>query len=108
MANDEILLKALHGKTKVRLTFHSKEDGGTLVRTCAPMDVGPSRRAKDKSVRYHLWDFDSDSASHTLSLLPGQVVSVEATPEPFDPASFVTWDTKKPPWFVKRDWGSFS
>lgn len=108
MVDEKILVEAIRGKRKVRLMFHSKEDASSLVRMCAPMDVGPSRRAKDKSVRYHFWDFDSDTASHTLSLLPTQVLSIEVTAEPFDPAGFVSWDTKKSPWFIERDWGPYS
>ncbi len=97
-------------RRKVILTFASKEDEGLqLTRTCAPMDYGPSRRATDQSDRYHFWDYDSDSPGgrHTLSLLPGQVVSIEETGEHFNPAEFVTWD---PPydWFYPRDWREFS
>ncbi|WP_081609391.1 hypothetical protein [Zestomonas thermotolerans] len=98
-------VQAIQSKNKVRLTFHSKEDGRPLVRVCAPMDYGPSRRAKDKSDRFHLWDYESDSAQHVLSLLPNQVIRVEVLPELFDPAEFVTWDTQ---WFVQRDWGHYS
>ena len=99
---------AIHAKQKVRLTFFSKEDGHTLVRTCAPMDFGPSRRTKNKEDRYHLWDYESDTSTHTLSLLPGQVVSIEVLEEVFDPSEFVTWSTTTSPWFVRRDWGTHS
>lgn len=37
-------VSALHEKKKIRLTFYSKEDADVVVRTCAPMDYGPSRR----------------------------------------------------------------
>ena len=96
---------AIHSKNKVILTFHSKEDGHSLTRTCAPMDYGPSTRAHNKSDRFHFWDYDSDTAKHTLSLLPEQVISIEVLPEKFDPAEFVTWQTN---WIVKRDWGTYS
>jgi hypothetical protein len=96
---------AIHSKNKVLLTFHSKEDGHSLTRTCAPMDYGPSTRAHNKSDRFHFWDYDSDTAKHTLSLLPEQVISIEVLPETFDPAEFVTWQTN---WIVKRDWGTYS
>ena len=79
---------AIHSKNKIRLTFYSKEDGIQLVRTCAPMDYGPSRRAANKDDRFHLWDYDSDTKSHTLSLLPNQIVSIDVLPEQFDPAAF--------------------
>lgn len=72
------------------------------------MDYGPSRIAKDKSDRYHLWDYDSDKARHTLSLMPNQVVNIKVLPEHFDPAEFVTWDTNNSRWFFPRDWGAYS
>lgn len=104
----DTFIAAIHAKKKLRLTFYSKEDGTNLVRTTAPLDFGPSRRAADKSDRFHFWDYDSDTARHVLSLLPEQVVSIEALPDTFDPAEFVTWSTTSSPWFVARDWGVHS
>ena len=101
-------IAAIHSKKKVVLTFYSKEDNSQLIRTCAPMDYGPSRRAHNKSDRFHLWDYDSDTQRHTLSLLPEQVISIKATEETFDPAEFITWSTSESPWFVTRDWGKYS
>lgn len=106
----DVFMSGIEDRMKVLLTFVSKEDAGLrLVRTCAPMDYGPSRRTKDQSDRYHLWDYDSDSPGgrHTLSLRPEQVVSIDGTDQGFDPAEFVSWD---PPygWFWSRNWGEFS
>ena len=104
----EVFISGIDGRQKVVLTFASKEDEGQhLVRTCAPMDYGPSRNARNKSDRYHFWDYDSDSPGgrHTLSLLPEQVVAIDESDELFDPAEFVAW---KPQWFYPRDWGEFS
>lgn len=98
-------IDAIHSKNKIRLTFHSKEDRQSLTRICAPMDYGPSTRANNKSDRYHSWDYDSDTAHHTLSLLPEQVISIEVLTATFDPAEFVTW---QPNWIVQRDWGAYS
>jgi len=69
------------------------------------MDFGPSRRAADKSDRFHMWDYESDKRNHTLSLLPDQVISIEVLNQHFDPAEFITWQTD---WFVPRDWGQYS
>ena len=99
---------AIHSKNKIRLTFYSKEDGTQIVRTYSAMDYGPSRRAANKDDRFHLWDYDSDTKSHTLSLLPNQIVSIDVLPEHFDPAEFVTWSTATSPWFVARNWGLYS
>lgn len=98
-------IAAIHSKNKIRLTFFSKEDQSILVRTCAPMDFGASRRAADKSNRFHFWDYDSDKKHHTLSLLPNQVQSIEVLEQTFDPSEFVTWT---PNWIVGRDWGHYS
>lgn len=106
MKND--FIKAIHTKNKILLHFFSKEDGIVLARTCAPMDFGPSRRTVEKNDRFHLWDYDSDTKRHTLSLNLGQIQSMEILNEEFNPAEFVTWDTKKSPWFIERDWGVYS
>lgn len=103
-----IFIDCLHQKRKVRLIFFSLEDQRQLTRTCAPMDYGPNRRAKVKSDRYHLWNYDSDQKTHVLSLQPEQIIRIEQIEESFDPAEFVTWDTTKSIWFVSRDWGRFS
>lgn len=98
-------IAAIRSKQKVRLTFYSREDRHILVRTCAPMDYGPSRRATDKSDRFHFWDYDSDTEVHTLSLLPIQIQSIDVLDQVFDPSEFVTWT---PNWFISRDWGALS
>lgn len=101
----DIFIKSIHSKNKIKITFYSKEDGCNLVRTCAPMDYGPSRRAKLKNNRFHLWDYESDTQKHTLSLNPDQISRLEVLEETFNPSEFITWDTKQSPWFVKRNWG---
>ena len=107
MIKDEFI-KAINNKKKVSITFYSKEDSGLLKRKCAPMDYGPSRLAKSKNDRFHLWDYESDIRKHTLSLNPQQIKSLEVLEETFDPSEFITWDTKSSPWFIKRNWGQYS
>lgn len=89
-------IAAIKSKNKIRLHFFSKQDNGVLVRTCAPMD------------RLHVWDYDSDTKRHTLSLLPNQIVEIEVLEEKFEPTDFITWNTTDSPWFVARDWGVYS
>ena len=72
------------------------------------MDYGPSRRAKEKNDRFHLWDYESDTHVHTLSLSPNQIQRIDIMDETFDPGEFVTWNLATSPWFVKRDWGQYS
>jgi len=104
----DIFINAINQKRKLRVTFYSFDDGRNITRVCAPMDFGPSRRAKEKNDRYHFWDFESDKANHTLSLNPEQVKTIEIMDEEFSPESFITWDTNKSKWFIPRDWGKFS
>lgn len=101
----DAFLAAIHSMTKLAVTFHSKQDGMALRRVCAPMDFGPSRRARDQSDRFHLWDYESDEAPHVLSLRIEQVMGMETLVESFDPGEFVTWS---PQWIVTRNWGTFS
>ena len=101
----EKFIQAIQEKKKVRIAFLSKEDGSILVRKCAPMDYGPSRRAHLQNDRFHLWDYESDTKIHTLSLNPEQVKTIVVLDEVFDPVEFVTWE---PNWIVKRDWGAYS
>jgi hypothetical protein len=104
MLNDKFI-QAIHAQRKVRVTFYSKEDRSLLVRMCAPMDYGSSRRAKRKNDRFHLWDYESDTGEHVLSLNPEQVKDIQVLDECFNPAEFITWDTN---WIVPRDWGPYS
>jgi hypothetical protein len=101
----EKFIESIHSRKKIRLTFFSKEDGQNITRLCAPMDYGEGRRSKDKSDKFHLWDFESDKKNHPLSLLPNQIVGMEFTDLKFDPSDFVKWN---PNWIIKRDWGKFS
>ena len=105
--NDDFI-RAVKEKKKVRVTFLSKEDNGILRRKCAPMDFGPSRRAKEKNERYHLWDYESDKNNHTLSLSLQQIRAIEILDEDFDPSEFVKWNVEQSPWYIQRDWGIYS
>lgn len=97
---------AIHRQKKIKLTFFSQEDNSQQVRICAPMDFGPSNRAKTKDDRYHSWDYDSENGPHTLSLPLAQVIMIEVLEDhSFNPSEFVTW---KPNWIIARDWGKHS
>ena len=83
----EILI-AIHDRKKVFVRFYSKADSGVLDRVCAPMDYGPGGEIKDGLNRYWLWDYSSDTSSHTLGLAPQQIVDLQVLGEVFDPAQF--------------------
>lgn len=76
-----------------------------VTRLCAPMDFGLSRRTNDLMNRYHFWDYEGNTKSHLLSLLPENISKMELAEENFDPTDFVKW---KPHWFIPRNWGRFS
>ncbi|MBC7457670.1 MAG: hypothetical protein H7235_05285 [Bdellovibrionaceae bacterium] len=101
----EQFIAAIHAKTKIRLTFFSKEDNGSLIRLCSPMDYGPFRREKLAVDRYHLWDYESDKKTHNLAIVPGNVIHMEFLDQVFDPAEFITWACN---WHVARAWGIHS
>jgi hypothetical protein len=101
-------VKAIRERKIVIVRFFSKEDGMTTERKCVPLDYGPSRRARLKNDRFHFWDLESDKGSHVLSLNPEQVKMIIILDDRFQPEEIVVWNTKKSPWFVKRDWGDVS
>lgn len=98
-------IDAIHNRSKIQLTFYSKEDDATITRLTAPMDFGPSRRAHDKSDRFHFWDYESDEKNHVLSLLPEAIESLMVIDQDFQPQEFVSWT---PNWFIARDWDQYS
>lgn len=97
---------AINAKRRMELSFRSKEDGGAILkRICAPMDYGPGKRIRDRTPRYWLWDYTSDTKAHVLGLLDRQIIGMTVLPDVFDPAEFVTWT---PDWVLERDWGPYS
>lgn len=100
----DLFIKAIHSKNKLKLTFYSKKEQISVVRTCAPLDYGPSVRAKDGLNRYHFWDYGGASGPHSLCLLETQVERIEVLSETFSP-DFITWPTS---WMIPRDWGQYS
>lgn len=106
LSNHDEVVAAIHARREVAVTFRSKEDGGmVLERRCAPMDFAPGTRARDKTPRYHFWDFESDSGkTHPLSLLADQIIDVQVLESTFNPEEFVSWETS---WTIARStWGS--
>jgi hypothetical protein len=103
--NHSQFIDAIREKKKVRVKFYSVADSGVVDRVFAPMDYGPGAAHQDGLNRYRLWDFASNAASHTLELLPQEIVDLQTLGEEFDPAHL----TPRPAqWFTPRDWGSQS
>jgi hypothetical protein len=96
IANHERFLEALKEKRKVRVQFYSKPDSGVLDRVCAPLDYGPGGETQDGLNRYWLWDYASDTGTHTVGLLPQQIVDLQVLGEVFDPAQFTVGPSPTP------------
>ncbi len=86
--NHTQFIAAIQDKRKVCVRFYSQPDSGVLDRVCAPVDYGPGG-VKDGLNRYWLWDYASDVGSHTLGLVPQQILDLQVLGEVFDPTEFV-------------------
>ena len=103
ISNHKQFIEAIKEKKKVCLRFYSKADSGIIDLVCAPLDYGPGTGIPDGINRYSLWDYTSNNGSHTLSLLPEQVLDLRVLGEVFDPAEF---GAPSLTWSIPRDWTS--
>jgi hypothetical protein len=103
--NHKQFIEAINEKKKVCLRFYSKADSEVIDLVCAPMDYGPGAGVQDGVNRYWLWDYTSNNGSHTLSLLPEQVLDLRVVGEVFAPADF---GVQHSPWSIPREWGAQS
>jgi len=99
---------AIHSRRIVIVKFRAKTSNQILLRKCAPLDIAPSKKTKNKTFKFHLWDLESEKANHILSLEPSQIIEWEITDEQFEPAKIITWNVASAPWCVIRDWGTLS
>jgi hypothetical protein len=99
----ETFLRCLRERRTVTLRFRGT-DGRARTRRCAPLDLGPVRRARDDGPRYQFWDYDGCGGPHWLSVRPAQIEAIGEDGGSFDPASIVDWDLAASPWSVPRDW----
>jgi hypothetical protein len=91
--NHAQFIAAIKEKKKVNVRFYSKPDSGVLDRVCAPIEYGPGSENKDGLNRYWLWDYASETGSHTIGLVPQQIVALQVLGEVFDPAQFIVGDS---------------
>jgi hypothetical protein len=84
--NHSQFITAIQEHKKVWLRFYSTADSGVLDRVCAPMDYGPGGETQDGLHRYWLWDYASNTGSHSLGLLPQQIVELRMLGELFNPS----------------------
>lgn len=69
---------AIRENLNVGLTFFSEKDGMYVNRICAPLDYAPSSKYKDKTPRFHFWDF---TRKHNLALLPENISGLQVLNE---------------------------
>jgi len=86
--NHAQFIAAIHEKKQVCVRFYSKADSGVLDRVCAPMNYGPGGENDNELNRDWLWDYASNTDSHTLGLVPQQIVYLQVLGKVFDPAQF--------------------
>jgi len=89
-------------KKRVCLRFYSLADSGVIDLVCAPLDYGPGASGPEGVNRYSLWDYTSNNGSHTLRLLPEQVLDLRVLGASLTRAEF---GAPPSPWAVPRDWG---
>src|SRR5436190_5318643 len=94
-------IEAIHARLKVNVRFYSLADSQVVDRVCALMDYGPADKV-DGPNRYLLWDYASTTGSHTLSMLPQQILGLQVLGQVFDPAQLDV----PAQWSVPRDWNA--
>jgi len=99
--NHPQFIEAIHERKKVTVRFYSIADSGVLDRVCAALDYGPGAAKQDGLNRYWMWDYTGNAGSHTLGLLPQEVLDLQVLGEVFDPAQF---NPHPGQWFTPRDW----
>ena len=100
--NHPRFIEAIHNKNKVCVRFYSEADNGPLDRVCAPMDYGPGSGFDDGLNRYWLWDYANKMGSHTLGLVPQQIMDMQVLGDVFDPSDLQIMPIQ---WSVAREWG---
>ena len=107
-ADHAVFLDALERKRQVTITFFDRKRDAERTLTCAPLDFGPLRGAKDGRDRYQLWDMAAKRPPYNVTVLSDDVRSIVVLEATFDPASIITWAFKPNAWSVARRWGDFS
>lgn len=102
--HDEFI-SGLKGRRKVMISFYSKSGEDHELRECAPVDFGPSSRAKDPANRYHFFDYTGKPEPHPVALTADQVFRMRATGVPFDPSEFKHRCPDEKKWWTPREWG---
>lgn len=103
--HDEFIMGLLE-KRKVMISFFSTGGADHEIRSCAPVDFGPSGRFKDKTNRYHFFDFTGRPGPHPMALKAEQIYRIRVTDEHFEPEAFLGRYRGPGRWWIDRRWSS--
>ncbi len=96
-------IDAIRARERIRLSFYSLPDAGTVDHECAPLDYGPEEGAVEALNLYWVWDYKASPGKHLIGLKPDQIVSSQVLGLGFDP---LTMDLGARAWSVPRAWKS--
>jgi hypothetical protein len=94
-------IDAIRARERIRVSFYSLPDAGTVDHECAPLDYGPEAGAADALNLYWVWDYHATPGKHLIGLKPDQIVSSQVLGLGFDP---LTMDLGARAWSVPRAW----
>ena len=106
MKHSAVFLDCLHKRRLMEVSYRSKKHGESVItRTCAPWDIGPFSRARDRSVEYYwVMDLTSPSGVHLTRISEQRLVAAAALDATFDPAEVSSQDIEHIHFYVARDW----
>jgi hypothetical protein len=107
-ADHEVFLQAIAGKRQVTVTFFHVKDQCERTLTCAPLDFGPLRGAKEAREHYQLWDLGARRPPYNVTIAPEDIRTLTVLDATFEPEEFIKWAFKRNAWAIVRDWGAFS
>ncbi|MBL9204750.1 MAG: hypothetical protein JNN01_06675 [Opitutaceae bacterium] len=96
-------IDAIRARERIRLSFYSLPDTGTVDHECAPLDYGPEPGEGAPVNQYWVWDYNATPGKHFIGLNPDQIVSCRVLGMGFDP---LIMDLGDRAWSVPRSWSS--
>jgi hypothetical protein len=89
----KIFIQAIKHKKKVFLTTTKDANGHTRTELCGPVFYVPAS-SQDGCAHYYFWDGGSGKRGNIFWVTPDQIISMEPTKEPFNPAGFIIVDSE--------------
>ncbi|MFO1446930.1 MAG: hypothetical protein U1F61_02035 [Opitutaceae bacterium] len=101
--NHSQFIDAIRTRERIRLSFYSLPDAGTVDHECAPLDYGPEPGGGDPLNQYWVWDYNATPGKYLIGLNPDQIVSCQVLGLGFDP---LLMELGARAWSVPRAWPS--